>query len=186
MAVTGRPDVQTTDRQNISPTRTCWLRPVNVAMKRPVKTNDRDTGTVAMNLIGPQAVLRPSQVYSAVSACVRMNSTRIVLSEQDYRALLRVSRQVGWRFHLALVLTHETGHRIGAIRQLRWSDIDWAGSTTRWRSEQEKTGYEQRTPVTVAVLEVLELAHQHNPEIGDAPLVSAPKNPSVCVSLDHV
>ena len=52
------------------------------------------------------------------------NPTRVVLSEHEYQALLKVSREVDWRFHLALVLAHETGHRIGAIRKLRWSDID--------------------------------------------------------------
>ena len=52
------------------------------------------------------------------------NTTRVVLDDEEYRALLRVSRQVDWRFHVALVLAHETGHRIGAIRQLRWSGID--------------------------------------------------------------
>jgi len=53
------------------------------------------------------------------------NPTRVVLTEDEYQALLRVSRQVDWRFHVALVLAHETGHRIGAIRNLRWSDIDF-------------------------------------------------------------
>ena len=52
------------------------------------------------------------------------NPTRVMLTEVEYQALLRVSRQVDWRFRVALVLAHETGHRIGAIRQLRWSDID--------------------------------------------------------------
>ena len=52
------------------------------------------------------------------------NPTRVVLSEHEYQALLKVSQEVDWRFHLALVLAHETGHRIGAIRKLRWSGID--------------------------------------------------------------
>ena len=52
------------------------------------------------------------------------NPNRVVLTEDEYQALLGVSRQVGWRFHVALVLAHETGHRIGAIRKLRWSGID--------------------------------------------------------------
>ena len=52
------------------------------------------------------------------------NPTRVVLSEDEYQALLQVSREVDWRFHVALVLAHETGHRIGAIRQLRWAGIN--------------------------------------------------------------
>ncbi len=59
------------------------------------------------------------------------NPTRVVLNEEEYRALVKVSRTVNWRFHVALVLAHETGHRIGAIRKLRWSDIDFEGMTIR-------------------------------------------------------
>ncbi|MYG34286.1 MAG: tyrosine-type recombinase/integrase, partial [Gemmatimonadetes bacterium] len=55
------------------------------------------------------------------------NPARVLLTEEEYRAMLGVSRQINWRFHVALVLAHETGHRIGAIRQLRWSDIDFEG-----------------------------------------------------------
>ena len=52
------------------------------------------------------------------------NPTRVILSQAEYEALLRVSAEIDWRFRVALVLAHETGHRIGAIRQLRWSDVD--------------------------------------------------------------
>jgi len=55
------------------------------------------------------------------------NPNRVVLTEAEYRALLGVSRGLDWRFHVALVLAHETGHRIGAIRNLRWSDVDFEG-----------------------------------------------------------
>ena len=55
------------------------------------------------------------------------NPARIVLAEEEYQALLGVSRQVDWRLRVALVLAHETGHRIGAIRKLRWSGIDLRG-----------------------------------------------------------
>ena len=72
------------------------------------------------------------------------NLLRVVLSEEEYQALLKVSRQVNWRFQVALVLTHETGHRIGAVRKLRWSDIDLEGGVILWRAEHEKSGL--RTP----------------------------------------
>ena len=72
------------------------------------------------------------------------NPTRVVLSDEEYRALLQVSRRVDWRFQVALVLAHETGHRIGAIRQLRWSDIDFEEKVVLWRAEHEKSGL--RTP----------------------------------------
>ena len=83
---------------------------------------------------------------------------------------------------MALVIAHETGHRIGAIRQLRWSDIDLEGRTIRWRGEHEKTGYEHRTPVTAEALAVLEEARRRNPGIGDIPVLPAPKDPSKSAS----
>ena len=110
------------------------------------------------------------------------NPTRVVLSDEEYAALLGVSRQVGWRFHVALVLAHETGHRIGAIRQLRWADIDLEGRTIRWRAEHEKTGYEHRTPVTEEAVAALEEARTKATELGEAPVLPAPKDPSAGVS----
>ena len=114
------------------------------------------------------------------------NPTRVVLSEEEYQALLRVSRQVNWRFHLALVLAHETGHRIGAVRQLRWSDIDLEGGIIRWRAEHEKSGYEHRTPVTPEAIEVLNAARRRNPGTANAPVLPATRNPSTCVSFPQV
>jgi len=104
------------------------------------------------------------------------NPTRVVLAEEEYEALLKVSRRVDWRFHVALVLAHETGHRIGAIRKLRWSDIDLEGGVVLWRAEHEKTGYEHRTPVTAEALAVLEEALTRNQGNGDSPVLPAPRD----------
>ncbi len=111
------------------------------------------------------------------------NPTRVVLTEEEYQALLSVSRQVDWRFHVALVLAHETGHRIGAIRNLKWSDIDFESETVRWRAEHEKTGYEHRTPLSPEATDVLGEAQRRNPESGDAPVLPATRNPSVCLGF---
>ena len=114
------------------------------------------------------------------------NPTRVVLSDEEYEALLKVSRQVGWRFHVALVLAHETGHRIGAIRKLRWSDIKFEDRTILWRAEHEKTGYEHRTPVTDEAITALEEARRHARGAGDTPVLPAPRDPSTCVSRSRV
>ena len=106
------------------------------------------------------------------------NPTRIVLAEAEYGALLEVSRRVDWRFHVALVLAHETGHRIGAIRKLRWTDIDFEGRVVLWRAEHEKTGYEHRTPVTAEALAVLEEALERSRGNGDSPVLPAPRDAS--------
>jgi len=126
-------------------------------------------------------LLLESNPLKGLKAPMEKNPTRVVLSEAEYQALLRVSRNVDWRFHVALVLAHETGHRIGAIRQLRWSDINMAGETIRWRGEHEKTGYEHRTPATAEAIAALEPARQRNPLPGDAPVLPSSKDPSVSV-----
>ena len=108
------------------------------------------------------------------------NPTRVVLAEEEYQALLGVSREVDWRFHVALVLAHETGHRIGAIRHLRWSDIDLEARAIRWRAEHEKTGYEHRTPMTAEAVAVLEQARERRAGIEVAPVLPAPRDPSRC------
>ena len=114
------------------------------------------------------------------------NPARVLLTHSEYEALLEVSLVMDWRFRVALVIAHETGHRIGAIRQLRWSDIDMEGGLIRWRAEHEKSGFEHRTPVTADTLAVLEEARRKHPGIGDAPVLPAPKDASRCVSRSLV
>ena len=111
------------------------------------------------------------------------NPTRVVLSDEEYGALLGVSRRVDWRFHVALVLAHETGHRIGAIRQLRWADIDFEARTIVWRAEHEKTGYEHVTPMTDEAVVALEEAVQRKyPDSGHSPVLPAPRDTSRCAA----
>ena len=127
-------------------------------------------------------LLLESNPFRGLKTPAEKNPTRVVLTQAEYEALLHASLEMDWRFRVALVLAHETGHRIGAIRQLRWSDIDVENGTIRWRGEHEKTGYEHRTPMTSEAVSVLEEARRRNPGIGDIPLLPAPKDPSVCMS----
>ncbi|MYA09996.1 MAG: tyrosine-type recombinase/integrase, partial [Gemmatimonadetes bacterium] len=63
----------------------------------------------------------------------------------------------------------------------RWHDIDFEGRTIRWRAEHDKSGYEHITPVTVEALDALAEARSPIPSAGDAPVLPAPRNPSVCI-----
>ncbi len=126
--------------------------------------------------------LLESNPLQGLKAPSEKNPHRVMLTQAEYEALLRVAEEVDWRFRVALVLAHETGHRIGSIRQLRWSDIDIDARTIRWRGEHEKTGYEHRTPVTTMARAVLVEARRQNPGIGDAPVMPAPKDPFACMS----
>ncbi|WP_420617235.1 tyrosine-type recombinase/integrase [Candidatus Palauibacter sp.] len=115
------------------------------------------------------------------------NPTRVVLSDEEYGALLGVSRRVDWRFHVALVLAHETGHRIGAIRHLRWVDIDFEDRTIVWRAEHEKTGYEHVTPMTdEAIVALEEAAQRRDPDAGESPVLPAPRDASRCAGISAV
>ena len=126
-------------------------------------------------------LLLASNPLKGLKTPVEKNPTRVVLSDEEYRALLKVSRGVDWRFHVALVLAHETGHRIGAIRKLQWTDINIEGRTIRWRAEHEKTGYEHRTPATDEAIAALEEAQERNPTRGKAPVLPSTQDPSICV-----
>ena len=75
---------------------------------------------------------------------------RPALTADLYGILLSVADQVAPGFKLALVLAHETGHRIGAIRQLRWSDIDFERDVIQWRVQHDKIGLEHDTPMSPA------------------------------------
>ena len=126
-------------------------------------------------------LLLDSNPLKGLKAPKEKNPVRVVLAEEEYQVLLKVSCQIDWRFRVALVVAHETGHRIGAIRQIRWSNIDMEGGVVRWRAEHDKSGYEHRTPVTAEAIAALEEARKRNPGIGDTPLLPAARNPSACV-----
>ena len=126
-------------------------------------------------------LLLASNPLRGLKAPVEKNPLRVVLSDEEYRALLKVSGRVDWRFRVALVLAHETGHRIGAIRKLQWNDIDFEGRTIRWCAEHEKTGYEHTTPLTDKAIAALEEAQDRNSARGTAPVLPSTQDPAICV-----
>lgn len=101
---------------------------------------------------------------------------RPVFTEPQYEAILAVADAVDWRFTLALVLAHETGHRISAIARLRWTDIDLEGGTILWRKENDKQGYEHQVPVSSLALEALKTARQVGPSLGTTWVLPSPRN----------
>lgn len=103
---------------------------------------------------------------------------RPLLDRSDYAKLHEVANQVVPQFGLALVLAYETGHRIGAIRHLRWSDIDLERDIIRWRGENDKIGLEHETPMTAPLRDALQEARRRSPGIGGRWVFPAPKDPS--------
>jgi integrase len=72
-------------------------------------------------------------------------------------------RQRWVRMELALVLAEATGARIGAIRGLRWSDVEADPPRIRWRPEFDKRGRERVVPIPAALAEEL---HQFRIRLG--------------------
>ena len=57
------------------------------------------------------------------------------------------------RIELALVLAESTGRRLGAIRQLRWEDFDFANGKVNWRADADKMGRDWTVPLPAELLE---------------------------------
>jgi integrase len=104
---------------------------------------------------------------------------RPVLRHEDYEAMVRVSRDVHPLFELALVLANETGHRIGAISALRWSDVDLERRVIRWRAANDKIGFEHETMLTAEAVAALERARAEHAAIGDAYLFASMRDPAL-------
>ncbi len=104
--------------------------------------------------------------------------SRPVVTEAQYQALLEAATGINWQVRLAVLLANETGHRISAIRQLRWSDIDCERGRIRWRAEHDKIGFEHVTPVSPTLQAELIEVRQRMAMIGDAWLLPAVRDPS--------
>jgi integrase len=81
----------------------------------------------------------------------------------------RDERRLQWiRLELALVLTEATGARIGAIRGLRWSDINLSPPRLHWRSEFDKRGRDRLVPMPAELAEEIRRFQSKLGGIGDA------------------
>ena len=113
---------------------------------------------------------------------------RPILTDEQYRALLAVSSDISPLFRLAVIVTHETGHRIGAVSLLRWCDIDWTAGMVRWRGGQDKIRYEHVTPLTWTARAALDQAQRERGVIGDAwssrpPPIRSTRSPGISCGI---
>jgi integrase len=80
---------------------------------------------------------------------------RPVCTAAQYHALRCIAPAVHPLADLALLLAHETGHRIASVRQLRWDDVNDTEGMVRWRGCTDKMGHDHLTPLTEASLTAL-------------------------------
>lgn len=107
---------------------------------------------------------------------------RPVLPNDEYLKMREAARQLGAEHELAIVLSHETGHRIGSILRLRWSDVDLDRGMVRWRGENDKVDYEHATPLTTEAIETIRSYRRAVPRIGDGWVFPSPADSNVPVS----
>lgn len=82
-----------------------------------------------------------------VATWERYQATRKAIRELREKSTTEASSRKWLKLELALVLAEATGRRLGAIRQLRWDDIDLSAKTIRWRAETDKKGKEWIVPI---------------------------------------
>ena len=90
-----------------------------------------------------------------VATWERYQATRRAIQELIGSSKSDVARRKWLRLELALVLAEATGRRLGAIRQLRWDDIDLNRGTIRWRAEADKKGKEWVIPIPTSLADEL-------------------------------
>jgi len=72
----------------------------------------------------------------------RYVATRRAIQSRAAQAPDDSAEQLRWiRLELALMLAEATGRRIGAIRQLRWEEIDYTRPAITWRADADKMGF---------------------------------------------
>jgi integrase len=73
-----------------------------------------------------------------------------------------------------LVVAHETGHRIGSIRQLRWEDVDLDGAAVTWEADRDKEEHSHTTPLTLAAGAALSAHRRASGTVGAGWVVASP------------
>jgi len=86
-----------------------------------------------------------------------------------------------------LAISEGTGRRIGAVRQLRYTDLilsEGQHGKVHWRADTDKTGKEWITPISPDVRKALLRVIRERPGLGEAPLFPAPRDANKPVDED--
>lgn len=162
--------------------------------RTPVRTRTVERDLVFLNAVCNWAAkwrteegryLLPANPVRGFEVPREKNPRRAVATEDRFEATMAVAADVHPDLPALLALANGTGRRIGAIRQLRYSDIlpdRGPYGTLRFRADSDKMGRESTFPLTPELRRVLDRHTRSRPGIGDAPLFPAPGDPSKPVS----
>jgi integrase len=101
---------------------------------------------------------------------------RPMLDQERYLKMRAKAPEVHPLCEPLLVMAHETGHRAGAVRQLRWSDVDLEKRLVMWRAETDKIAFAHRTPLSEDAVSILSVLRRTSPKIGDCWIFPSPAN----------
>jgi integrase len=93
---------------------------------------------------------------------------RPMLTVEQFVALRTAAEKHSAAAERFVLLAWFTGHRSGAIRQLRWSDIDLEAGVISWRADSDKIGYEHKNPLHPDLAAFLKRDRIRCAAIGDA------------------
>jgi integrase len=94
--------------------------------------------------------------FDGCTVPVEANPKRPSLSGEDYGKLVAAAEvDHDPQVLLYLVLVHESGHRSGAVRLLRWRDIDLAKASVTWPAETDKKRRAHTVPLSPRALQAL-------------------------------
>jgi integrase len=121
-------------------------------------------------------VLLERNPLKGLSLPVEANPRRAVFTNEQFDALCAVAPTIHPLFRLAVITAYHTGHRIGAIRHLRWSDIDFETNRITWRTAYDKSRREHITPLATDLKAVLQAERRKRLAIGDGWIFPNPKD----------
>ena len=87
-----------------------------------------------------------------IASFERYTATRVAMQQICAEEQTDAARTRWTKMELALVLAEATGRRLGAIRQLKWEDVDWLASTIHWRAEADKKRREALIPMPLPLV----------------------------------
>jgi integrase len=126
--------------------------------------------------------LLPKHPLPGVTVSRTVAPMRPVATQEYVSAVGQVAAQLPWQFGVALDLARATGHRIGAILQLRWSDIDLTPTKSTphgqitWRATSDKLSLEHQVPMNALAKSAIERAREIRAGVGEAFVIPSPSD----------
>lgn len=114
------------------------------------------------------------------------NPVRPRMSAADYASMLQGADKVGVVAKTLLILANETGHRINAILNLKWDDLnlDEGSASACWRGDADKSGRTHHCPLSENAVNALK-AYKEGTEFNEVWVFSSPKDPENHMHTNH-